>query len=75
MLFCYTLVSGVENCLINPSHIASGADFLHLKIDKKRMQCFIQTIAFFHLTIRILQCCNSHSFLRALRDFLYVFYV
>lgn len=35
MLFCYTLVSGVENCLINPSQMASGADFLHLKIDKK----------------------------------------
>ena len=36
---------------------------------KKRMQCFIQTIAFFHLTIRILQCCNSHSFFRVSQRF------
>ena len=49
--------------------MASGADFLHLKIDKKRMQCLIQTIAFFHLTIRILQCCNSHSFFRVSQRF------
>ena len=40
MLFCYTLASGVENCLINPSHMASGADLLHLKIDKKKVPMF-----------------------------------
>ncbi len=69
MLFCYTLVSGVVNCLINPSQMASGADFLHLKVDKKRMQCFIQAIAFFHFTIRILQCCNSYSFFHVSQRF------
>ncbi len=73
MLFFYTLVSWIEIGLTIPSQMASEADFLHLKVDKKRMQCFIQTIAFFHLTIRILQGGSSHSFCRALRDFSYTF--
>ena len=37
---------------------------------KKRMRCLIQTIAFFHLSIRILQCCTSHSFIMHIAMFL-----
>ena len=29
---------------------------------EKTLLCFNQTIAMLHLSIRILQCCNSHSF-------------
>ena len=35
MLFFYTLVSWIEIGLTIPSQMASEADFLHLKVDKK----------------------------------------
>ena len=35
---------------------------LYLIKPEKTLLCFNQTIAMLHLSIRILQCCNSHSF-------------
>ena len=35
MLFCYTLVSWIEIGLTIHSQMASIADFLHLKVNKK----------------------------------------
>ena len=37
------------------------------------MRCFILTIAFFHLSIRILQCCTSQCFFIRLILFLFPF--
>jgi len=36
---------------------------LYLVEPEKTLRCFNQTIAMLHLSIRILQCCTSHSFL------------
>ena len=69
MLFCYTLVSGVENCLINPSHIASGADFLYLKNEKKKcnasfkpLHSFTLPFAYCSAAIRILSYAHCEIF-------------
>jgi len=75
MLFFYTLVSWIEIGLTIPSQMASEADSLHLKVDKKECNVSFKPSHSFTLPFAYCSAAIRILFSAYRRDFFYGFYV